>query len=164
MNLRPQRFLFRILAVALLGGGSLLLIAANSPSPSPVYAVAALQGDLARSPDIWVGRTALVRAIIGSRCVTWMGGQEPACASWQPALLDVDAPNAGTALALQGAPPMPLLSTIRQIPVLAALLPAPHVLRPGTIGTFRVRLTPSPAAAHAYQAVLEDGGIILPGS
>jgi hypothetical protein len=150
----------RLLAVALLCGGPLLLIAASNPSPPPVYSEAAVQMNIIRSPGAWIGRTVRVRALVGNSCATWMGGANPACISWQPALLDPSAPSAASALPLVGAPQPPLLAALRQLPLVGGLVQSPQRIRWGALTTYRVRLSVAPTtlcgAVRCYEALLLD--------
>ena len=155
-------FPVRSLVVALCGG-ALLLIAWNTPAPAPVYAVGAVRAGLSRAPGAWVGRTLRVRAVADNPCLTWMGGANPACISWQPALLDASAPNAAKALPLGAAPQLPLLAALRRLPLTRWLVGTPQQLRWGVPATYRVRLETAPATvcgrARCYQAVLLDAAL-----
>jgi hypothetical protein len=156
----PQRFHIRILVISLLVGGPLLLIGANSPAPSPVYAVAALRTDLARTPGNWVGRTVRVEAVAGVRCVAWMGGPSPACSTWRPALLAPGAAGDDEGLTLVSAPQPALLAVLRRLPFAGRLLPGPPQIRWGALSTYRVRLHAAPARSCSsppcYEALLLD--------
>ncbi len=159
------RYPVRLLAAALLGGSSLLLIALSAPSPPPVYALAVVQAGLIRSPGAWVGRTVRVRAVAAMPCVTRMGGANRACTSWRLALLDASAPSTATALPLQGAPPPPLLAALRRLPLASWLVASPQQVRWGALSAYRVLLQAAPTAVcdapPCYEALLLDAA---PGS
>jgi hypothetical protein len=153
-------FIVRLLAVALLGVGSLLLIAATSPPSGPVYSVSAVRAGLVRSPGLWVGRAVRVHAVAGNRCVSWMGGANPTCISWWPALLDPSASTAQTTLPLRGVPRHPLLAALGRLPLVSRLVPAPQTIRWGALATYRVRLRAASTSAcdqsPCYAALLLD--------
>lgn len=161
-------FRMRLLAVALLGAVALLLVAARTPAPPPVYSLATVWAGLSQSPSGWVGRTVRVRALAGNPCLTWMHDAYPACIYGRPALLEPSAPNIATALPLRGAPPTSLLAALPS-PLLAALnrlhlarwlAPAPQQIRWGAPAIYRVRLQVAPftfcGAARCYEALLLD--------
>lgn len=146
------------LAAALFGGA--LLVAWNNPAPSPVYAVSTVRAGLSRAPGAWVGRTVRVRAVVRDSCLTWMGGDNPACISWRPALLDASAPSATGALPLRAAPQLPLLAALRRLPLTRWLVGTPQQIRWGVPTTYNVRLKAAPTtvcgSARCYEVVLLD--------
>lgn len=153
-------FPLRLLTAAALCGGALLLIAARTPSPSPIYSMAAVQAGLIRSPGAWVGRTIRVRAVASTPCVTWMSGVNPTCISWRPALLDLSAASGEAALPLRRAPQSPLLAALRRLTLARWLVAAPQQVQLGVLTTYRVLLQTAPStvcgAARCYEALLLD--------
>jgi hypothetical protein len=132
--------------------------------PEPVYSVAAILGHLERDPAHWDGRTVRVRAVAGDRCITWMGGANPACISWQPALVDASVPATGVALGLRQVPPSPLLAALRRLPFAGRLLPGQQQIRWGMPSTYRVRLRAAPTLMCGQPAceALLDAAIDYP--
>jgi hypothetical protein len=139
--------------------------------PARVYSVATAHAALARAPGHWIGHTLYVRGRLDA-CP-----RAPApCPLWQPRLFE---PTVATG---RGAVPVALLPSeswllpLRRLPLLGALLPAPRVVRWGTVGTYAVQIRAQPlspclwyrcggdadfaafscAAATCYEALLLD--------
>jgi hypothetical protein len=161
MPLKP--LLAALAAVTYLGAHVLLAPhPANPGAAGPVYTVAQLRERLAAHPRAWVGRVVLVRAI-ASGCWALGGPGNAQCRIWRPGLIDQLGQE--NPLALAWATQGPLLSTLRQLPLLGDLLPAPHGTHWDLPAVYRVQIQAVAAgrcgAAPCYQALLLD---VSPGS
>jgi hypothetical protein len=157
--------------LALLGAllGLLLLLrlagalGGYQPAPGPVYSVAALRQRLATQPAAWVGRTVLVHAM--AEPCPWWGAAERLrrCAGRQLVLAgaSTDAPADPLPLIRPALPP--LLTRVRSLPVLGALLPQAPGMPLFTPARFRVRLLAQPACAGAacYAALLLETVLLV---
>jgi hypothetical protein len=118
--------------------------------------MAAVAAALERDPQAWMDRTVVVRAI-AEPCPWWGAAERRRRCAGRPLVLagvPTDAPAAP--LPLVRPAPQPLLTKLRRLPVLGALLPQPPGLPLFTLARFRVRLLASPACSGAscYEALL----------
>jgi hypothetical protein len=134
------------------------VVGGHQPDPGPVYTVAALRQRLAAQPAAWVGRTVLVRAI--AEPCPWWGAAEHLrrCAARPLVLVAAATEQVAAPLPLVRPAPPPLLTRVRSLPLLGALLPQPPELPLFTLARFRVRLLAPPAGAgtDCYAALLLD--------
>lgn len=128
----------------------------------PVYGIAMVRAHLAHDPDHWVGRTISVRGAVVP-CLAMPSAENGACAALAPSpgtlgRGDSAAPGASDPVPVTAAALTPFLAGLRHLPLLAALLPAPHVPPWGTLGTYRIQFRAAPAGAcqspPCYQALL----------
>ena len=147
--------------------GALVLTVGDTGGPrgqGPVYTVAQVEAELAGQPERWLGRTVRLRAI-ADPCPMWgspsMGLH---CLNAQPVLVDQEGSRADS-LPLTWRQQGALLASLRGVPLLGKLVPAPQVLGWEARATYRVRLRAAPATncgyLRCYEAVLLDAA---PGS
>lgn len=120
-------------------GGASLAWPIGPEYAAPVYSVATLRADLAREPRAWVGRTVRVRAR-PEICPREIEDEGMGCGSWRPTLVPPTVSDPGDFLLLVRGPGDPLLTTLRRLPALGRLLPAPQVVNWGAVAVYRVRL------------------------
>jgi hypothetical protein len=149
---------------ALLGGllGLLLLLhlaialRGSQVNWGPDYTVADLRSRLAARPAAWVGRTVVVRAI--AEPCPWWGAAARLLRCDARALVLVGTPAEAPADPLPLVQPAPLgiVSVVRGLPILGALLPRPPAVPLFTRARFRVRLFALPTCSHGacYAALL----------
>jgi hypothetical protein len=141
--------------------GSLTLgcaVAAISPAAtSPLYTVTALRSGLENAPLAWLGRTVLVRALVqGCPFPPYTPTYDCSPAS----LVDggISATEGGLPVVWAGIDTF--RGSLRHIPLLDRLLPAPQVLHWGVVATYRIQLQVAPCGAGTrapcYAAVLLD--------
>jgi hypothetical protein len=123
-TIRAIQFPMRLLVFALLVGYSLLLIAANTPAPLPVYSVAAVRAEITRSPGAWIGRTVRISAEAHNPCVAWTSGTTSACKTRQQVFLDPVSFNVAAGLLVQARPLPTVEAALAQLPLISQLLPA----------------------------------------
>jgi len=133
-----------------LGGLMATTAMARQPAQNTVYAVAAMQADLAHDPAAWVGRTVLLRGrLLG--CPYRLPGP---CASWQPALAD---PEADPRSARSG---LPVILVWQRHPSVSLSKATTQRLHWGEVGTYRVQLWALGrglhSAARGYYGLLEE--------
>jgi hypothetical protein len=153
---------------ALLGGllGLLLLLhlaialRGSQVDWGPDFTVADLRSRLAARPAAWVGRTVVVRAI--AEPCPWWGAAARLLRCDVRALVLVGTPAEAPAdpLPLVQPAPMGIVSVVRGLPILGALLHRPPAVPLFTRARFRVRLLALPAGSGAscYEALLLDAG------
>jgi hypothetical protein len=143
-------------AVALAAG---IVQATGGGAGGAVYTVAQVQPHLHHDPAAWVGRTLRVRGIaIPAGCSTWDAQQDLPCPDrWRQGIVD---PDGVTLLPLTVGPPNPLLASVRRLPLLGGLAPAPRAVHWGAVATYRVRLGALPRSlcgtTPCYEARLLD--------
>jgi len=147
-----MRFALSITVALFLMLGSLMAhtAMARQPGQNVVYAVAAVQADLAHDPAAWVGRTVLLRGrLLG--CPYALPGP---CASWQPALAD---PGADPRSARSG---LPVILVWQRHPFVPLSKATAQRLRWGEVGVYLVQLWAlGPglrSAARGYYGLLEE--------
>jgi hypothetical protein len=140
-------------------GGTL---AGRGAVPARIYTLTALRTQLQREPLAWLNKTVHVRALLTScRDVAPVAGSSP-CQDRQVALLDPQATHRTWKLpVLLGSAP-PMLTVLRQVPLLGDLVPAPQVLRWGTAAVYAVQLRRAPCSQPGgpacFAALLLDAG------
>jgi hypothetical protein len=129
-----------------------------------VYSLVAARTHLEQDPAHWLGRTILVRGEVVP-CLAMPSAENGAWTALAPAPVDArrgDAVGPATSdpLPLRAAGLNPFLASLRELPLLDELLPAPQLPTWGTIGIYRIRVgavsastCPSPPC---YQALLLD--------
>lgn len=121
-----------------------------------VIAIGVLQRQLTRDPAAWVGRTLVVRA----RAVAkhWWLDRHSGGIATLVSLVDPAATDRTDGLPLARGPADPVLATLRWLPLLGRLAPAPQRPRWGTPAFYRVRLQtlPGSSCASCYEALLLD--------
>ncbi len=110
--------------------------------PGTVYTVAQAHAGMIRQPQLWVGRTVLVRAHafpLGTSC--------PPINPWCTNVVLVDGASllANTptlvAMAADAARPDPLVSQLRRVPLVDRLIPQPQQVDWSHVATYRVHLS-----------------------
>jgi hypothetical protein len=154
---RSLRLLVAPLALVL-GAGSAAVIGTGQSTSARVYTVAEVQAGLARSPEVWVGRTVLVRGIaVAGEPVDYLS----------PSLVDADASAAVDPLPLAWAGLDPLRAFLRRLPWLASLAPRAQALRWDEVAVYRVQLRVQAraygGAGVCYEALLLDAALDAPG-
>jgi hypothetical protein len=109
----------------------------------PVFSVAALQRQVVRDPGDWLGLTVRVRG----RAATYKTWSPPDSIVTRVELRDADTPFSSSGLPLVWDGGDPLLTSLRQLPLLGQLVPPPQVIRWGARATYRVRLRVVPATS-----------------
>jgi hypothetical protein len=146
-----KHLILLVAALALvLGAGGAAAIRTSQRADGPVYTVAEVQAHLERNPGAWVGRTLLVRGMVGG---------EPAYDP-SPSLVDASASPAVDPLPLAREGPDPLWAFLRCLPWLASLAPRAQALHWGEAAVYRVRVQAQTqtycGASVCYEAVLLD--------
>lgn len=122
----------------------------------PIYSVPQIDAALRRDPASLVGRVVRVRGIVGF-CPVRAG-----CPPNVPPVLNarLGTPSLDPPLQLDYGPDTMLLSTLRGLPVLGALVPQRPPLEDGYQGILRVRIEPVPPGLcfeHlCFEGVLQD--------
>jgi hypothetical protein len=126
---------------ALAGAGTLAThLAGGADGPGEPYTVAQVDGLLARETGYWRDRIVVVRA--NAEPCPWWGAAARLehCAGQSLVLLGAPSEAAAEPLPVLRPAAQPLLSILRRLPLLGALLPAPRVLHAGVVATYRVRV------------------------
>lgn len=137
-----------------LGAGVVVLHqSAETLAPGRAYTVAAVTQD----PGSWSGRTVAIRARV--QPCPWWGRIERAqrCAGLQLVLIDASSAAPGATLPLEQPSPNPLVTTLRRLPLLGAVLRRPDAIPLFATARFRVQVQALPAAsglAPRYEARL----------
>jgi hypothetical protein len=135
---RPIVLLMVLSAIVVATGCALASV--HLADQGPVYSVAAVRSHLEQDPWAWVGRTVQVRGLfVFGACDAWLDYYTGVCVSWQ-GLVDPDPSVGSPVLPLTLGDPPRLLAALRRLAFLGDLMPAPQVLHPGTLATYRVQL------------------------
>jgi hypothetical protein len=125
----------------------------------PIYSVAAIQARLARHPDAWVGRTLLVRGVAVAPPCAQQSVTVVLCGPLRFALRDPDPAAAPLGMALAWAGSDSLLTSLRRVPFVGSIVPAPQAIRWDVVAVYRVRfraLAGRSCGVGCYAAVVLD--------
>jgi hypothetical protein len=129
-----------------------------------VYGVAAARAHLAQDPAHWLGRTILLRGQIVP-CLAMPSAENGACTALAPVPAEARRGDHAASTTLDPLPLAatglnPFLASLEHLPLLAGLLPAPHLPPWGTIGIYSIQLRAAPTGSCAsppcYEALLLD--------
>jgi hypothetical protein len=151
--------------------GAALVVAAGRAQQAPVYTVAALAVRVQQQPQAWAGRTLRVRGLA-------LPALDPSCTAagapcFQLLLRDPASPSGGASpvagsssrpgpvLAVVPGGTDPLLARLRQLPLLAAVVPRPQVIDPTGARTYRLRLERWPLAPSRCASLSCFRGVLL---
>jgi hypothetical protein len=136
-------------------GGMAVLERLIAPATGPIYTLSTVRAALAQGQRGLLDRPLRVRAVVGVCTI-----RASACFDWQPVLVDDRRGGADGALPLRWTPT--LLTTLRRLPLLGRLLPAPQPVRWGTSAVYRLAFHVLPGAMcgvqPCYQVDLLDAG------
>jgi len=145
--------------LGLLLSASLMVAARASMGRSPVYTVAAVDMNLQRDPECWVGRTVLLqgRVIVSYH---WRTHNELLVG----AELADSRVRGGGALPLAPGPKDSLWAFLRRLPLIGDMAPPLQALHRGAIGIVRVQLRAvrDEMGAIRYEATLLDAASGFP--
>jgi hypothetical protein len=133
-------------------------------NPELVYSVAAVQSGLTHDPAAWANRILLVRGeAVAIDCT--MAPAMVLCGSPRFGLRDSDPAARREQLDLTWAGGTSLLSFLRRVPLLGAMVPAPQVIRWDAPAVYRVQLRiERPCSDACGEAVLLDAAAgVAPG-
>jgi hypothetical protein len=129
----------------------------------PVYAIAEVRAALRGDPNTWMNRTLLVRGVAEAVSCTPAPAGPPACYSQRLWLAAAGGASTVGALPLSLGTGSRLLATLRSIPLVGTLAPAPQVPRWGAMATYRVQLRAAPAGScpvpPCYAVLLLDAAL-----
>jgi hypothetical protein len=111
----------------------------------PVYGFAEVRAALRGDPDVWMNRTLLVRGVAVA-CTPAPAGP-PICYSEHLWFAGAGRAGSSDALPLSLGASSRVLATLRRIPLVGALAPAPQLPHWGTMATYRVQLRAAPGGS-----------------
>ena len=149
-----QRAVAGVAVIVVVGLGSawgMLATPSHGTTPQPAYTPLQLYSALHHGPSDWRNRTVLVRAVA---VVLPCPPATVPCGA-QSFLADADPANGLQLWPVHMQQPMPVLTDLRQVPLLGRLLGHRQTLHWGNPATYRVRLQPQPGCPATLAACYE---------
>lgn len=141
---RPRAFLGAlvpgILALLVMLGSVAALDRAIVPATGPIYSLSAVRAAFAHGQTEFLDRPLRVRAVVGVCTI-----RVSECFDWQPVMVDDWRGGADGALPVEWTPI--LLTSLRRLPLLGRLLPAPQPVQWGMSAVYRVAFHVADGAA-----------------
>jgi hypothetical protein len=137
----------RLVGILVIGAGC-TLAAVRLADQGPVYSVAVVRAHLEHNPRAWVGRVVRVQGVVATLgCQIWPSPEGTVCLAWGQGLAS---PRGTAILPLTEEAPNRLLTLLRGVPVLGALVPASEALHWGAMATYRVQLRAVPTGSCVF--------------